>query len=340
MATIYLVEQNSVLRKTSDRLRLCKKPYKRNSPGVRQGDILMEWPGEDIDHIMVFGNIQITTQAMHYILKRGVETALFSLHGHLLGQITPPAGRNILLRRQQYTVVEDESFCLRFSKDLVLRKLKDQTELVQGYSKNHPGLINSEAQHKFELHYEAVAESESLDSLRGYEGTAAAHYFKLLGRMLPEQWVFTGRNRRPPKDAPNAVLSFGYTIVYSELWSLLDGAGFDPYLGFYHQMQYGRQSLAVDLLELFRISVVDRLMLRLFNLNILTKNDFHKVGKGGVYLSITGKKKFFIQYEKMVGRYKGETSIDPETGLFRKQFQDEVNKLMKMVMAGKTAVSQ
>ncbi len=339
MATIYLVEQNSVLRKTSGRLRLCKKYYqKRKTPGVRQTDVLMEWPGDDIEHIMVFGNIQITTQAMHFLLKRGVETALFSLHGQLLGQVTPPAGRNILLRRRQYCAAADPVFCLGFAKRLIERKISDQYNLIKSYSKNHPGAFTKEESDRFAVFLNAAAEAPNLEVLRGHEGTASAHYFCLLGRLLPNRWQFGGRSRRPPKDPPNAVLSFAYTIIYSELWSLLDGAGFDPYLGFYHQVQYGRQSLALDLLELFRIPLADRLMQRLFNLNILGAEDFETVGRGGVYLSISGKKKFFGQYEKMTGRYRGETTIDPEAGSFRKQFQDEVGQLMKSVEAiGATA---
>ncbi|MBN2414938.1 CRISPR-associated endonuclease Cas1 [bacterium] len=297
MATIYLVEQNSVLRKTSGRLRLCKKYYqKRKTPGVRQADVLMEWPGDDIEHIMVFGNIQITTQAMHYMLKRGVETALFSLHGHLLGQVTPPAGRNIMLRSQQYSAAADPVFCLEYAKGLVKRKINDQYNFIIGFRKNHPSVFGKEETEQFIAIKNTAERAETLDALRGHEGAASAHYFSLLGRVLPEKWSFGGRSRLPPKYPPNAVLSFAYTIIYSELWSLLDGAGFDPYLGFYHQIQYGRQSLALDLLELFRIPLADRLMQRLFNLSILNEMDFETVGKGGVYLSISGKKKFFIQY--------------------------------------------
>lgn len=127
------------------------------------------------------------------------------------------------------------------------------------------------------------------------------------------------------------MLSFGYTIVNSELWSLLDGIGFDPYLGYYHQIKYGRPALSIDLLELFRHSFIDRLMLNLFNLNILNEQDFTTVGKGGIYLSTSGKKKFFEQYERMVGQYKGEVPQTKSTGIFRRAFQQQVENLKKTI---------
>jgi len=148
--------------------------------------------------------------------------------------------------------------------------------------------------------------------------------------MLKTPWEFATRTKRPPKDPVNAVLSYGYVIVTAELQSLLDGIGFDPYLGFYHQIRYGRPSLALDLVEEFRHCLIDRLALTLFNTEVFDEQDFFKPGSGGIYLSLTGKKKFFKQFEKMLGQFDSATLQDEKTG-FRKLFQQQVAALVNTV---------
>ena len=333
MAVLYLMEQNAILRKSGDRIIFCKRPrVKRRTPGLREGDILMEWPCEDVDHVMVFGNIQITTQTLHQLLSHGIETAIFTLNGKLIGQVTPPGGKNILLRQKQYEKYKDKHFVSEFSKAIVHLKVLSALNLLHDYHKNYPDKITGQEIAEIQNTMDKIKDEPNLDSLRGIEGAVTAKYFNILGRILTDEWDFSVRSRRPPKDGPNAVLSFGYTIVTSELRSLLDGVGFDPFLGYYHQVHYGRPSLALDILEIFRHCFIDRLMLRLFNLSILTKDDFNQVGKGGVYLSKSGKGKFFTQYEQMVGQYKSESMNQDNTIKFRKHFQNTINCLMKTIM--------
>ena len=337
MGVLYLVEQNTVLRKSGERLVFCKKPpSSRKSSGLRQYDILMEWPCADVEHVMVFGNIQITTQAMQSLLSHGIEMALFSVHGSLFGQLTPPGAKNIILRQQQYQMHQDTEFVLDFSRIIVRHKILAAIKFLKVFDYNHPGTLKPNEIKDFENLLTSVGTIDSLDALRGYEGAASAKYFSLLGRLLPDEFKFSHRSRRPPKDPANAVLSFGYTIVASELQALLDGVGFDPYLGYYHQIHYGRTSLALDLLELFRHSLVDRLMTNLFNMKVLNKNDFQVVAKGGIYLSASGKKKFFGQYERMVGCYEGEVPNPKRKSGYRKLFQDQVNLLVKSITQNKS----
>ena len=141
-----------------------------------------------------------------------------------------------------------------------------------------------------------------------------------------------GFRRRPLRDPVNAVLSYGYVIVGSEIQALLDGVGFDPYLGFYHAVAYGRPGLALDLLEEFRHPLVDRLALNLFNRGILTQEDFVDRGKNGVYLNSSGKRKFFVHYEKMLGK---PSVLNAGMGTtFRAVFQQQIAALMKTVLEG------
>lgn len=332
MATLYLIEQNTILRMSGERILFCKRPpAHRTASGLRQMDVLMEWPCADIEQVMLFGNIQITTQAMHQLLLHGIETALFSLNGALYGQLTPPGPKNIIIRQHQSQKFQDQQFVLEFSKTVVRKKIQSMLKLLKEQEYNHPGTITSDKMKGIEQLSNQIQSVVSLESLLGFEGAASAHYFKILGRLLPAEFQFALRTRRPPKDPANAVLSFGYTVVGSELQSLVDGIGFDPYLGFYHQIQYGRAGLSLDLLELYRHVFIDRLMLNLFNLKILNRDDFMNVAKGGIYLSISGKQKFFGQYEKMVGQYQGEIPVSDQKTGFRKMFQDQVRRLMLII---------
>lgn len=336
MATLYLIEQNTILRKSSDRLLLCQKPpVNRYSAGVRQSDIVVEWPCADIDHVMVFGNVQITTQALHHLLSRSIEVALFTLSGDLLGQLTPPCGKNIFLRVKQYEKYHDLAFRIDFSRMIVHAKIKNALDFLREYYRNHPGSMDAQKVQAMETILPKVDNCSQPQSLLGLEGTASALYFALLSGLLPLQWQFAGRSKRPPKDAANAVMSFGYTVLGNELASLLDGVGLDPALGYYHELDYGRPSLALDLLEIFRHTLVDRLMVNLFNLAILKKEDFAPVPQGGIYLSESGKRKFFIHYERLMGHYKGDVPEKTEQGKYRRILQDQVSLLVATIKEGR-----
>ena len=332
MATLYLIEQNTIIRKTGDRLLICKKPpaRKTTTTHVTQEEIILEIPCADIDQVMIFGNIGVTTPALHKLLKHDIELAFFSLSGTLLGQLTPPKQKNIILRIAQFEQYHRQQFCLNFSKEIVKSKLNIALTNIKNHLANHPGLFQTEEIKKFNDFIVNAGKASELDELRGYEGSGSAYYFKLFGRMLKPPWMFDTRTKRPPLDPVNAVLSYGYVIVTAELQSLLDGIGFDPYLGFYHQIKYGRPSLALDLVEEFRHCLIDRLSLTLFNTGVFTEQDFFNPPKGGVYLSLSGKKKFFKQFEKMLGQFDSATIHDEKMG-YRKHFQEQVAALVKTV---------
>lgn len=333
MPTLYLIEQNTVLRKTGDRLLLCKKSSGK-SGGPRVDDIRLDLPCSDVEHVMLFGNVQVTTQAMQEMLEHGIEFAIFTLSGKLLGQLTPPQTKNIPLRIAQFRKHDDADFCLGLAQAVVRNKIGNAAAMLREHRKNHPASITPAEIDALETLVQRAEAAASLESLLGYEGSATAAYFQLFGRLFNPPWTFTTRSRRPPKDPVNAVLSFGYVIVGAELQALLDGAGFDPYLGFYHALDYGRPGLALDLLEEFRHPLVDRLALNLFNLGSMTQQDFAPQPEGGIYLNTAGKKKFFIQYERMLGELAGATDPAGKPRGFRAAFQEQIAKLAKAVGDG------
>lgn len=210
-------------------------------------------------------------------------------------------------------------------------KLLNAAAVLQRHRANHPEALGHEAVRDLEERAETVERCGSLEVLRGVEGSAAGRYFRSLGTLVPPGLSFDGRNRRPPRDPVNALLSFGYVLVGSELQSLLDGIGFDPYIGFYHRLDYGRPSLALDLLEEFRPALVDRFTVGLLNLGVLGLDDFQRSPEGGLFLSQDGKRRYFAAYEKELN---APLAIDGEALSYRKLFRRQAERLARTLTAG------
>ena len=320
MPVLYVTEQRSIIRKTSDRLVVEK-----------DGTVLMEIPCLKLcsDTVLLFGNVQVTTQALVEMLDHGIELALLSTSGQLRGQLTPPKAKNIPLRMRQYEASRDERFCLRFAKEVVAAKIASSAAVLHRFRAHHPDAVPLGAIRELEPLISAARSTASIDSLRGIEGTAAARYFRCLQAVVPSTFGFDGRNRRPPKDPMNALLSFGYVLVGNELQALLDAMGFDPYLGFFHQIDYGRPSLALDLLEEVRAALVDRFSVRLLNLGILQQDDFATTPEKGMRLRREALKLYFVEYGKELT---SPVSLGEESLTWRQLFRRQAERLARLLL--------
>ena len=279
MANIYLTEQNSILRKTGDRLIVEK-----------DDEVLLDVQCHKIDAVLIFGNVQFTTQTVHELFEHGIEMAILTRRGRLISQITSPATKNIELRLAQFRKFEKPDFRLQLAHNIIFGKVQNCLNIMKAFSYNHPEINLKADIQKVQTFSEAVSHTETIEQLLGIEGNAAKAYFQGLGRMILGDFVFNGRKKRPPPDPVNALLSFSYTLIFNEISSLLDGMGFDPYLGYLHKPDYGRPSLACDLIEEFRPIAGDRLTLNLINNRILFCDHFHSHSTGkGVYLTREGK---------------------------------------------------
>jgi CRISP-associated protein Cas1 len=320
VAFLYVTEQRSILRKTSDRVYLEK-----------DHQVLLEVPCLKLDAVLLFGNVQVTTQALVELLDHGIELAFLSLSGKLHGQLTPPKARNLPLRMKQYELAHSAPFCLGLARELVRSKIANSLAVLRRFRRNHPDALAPEEIEEVERSLPAIDRVTSLDSLRGVEGTGAARYFHALRALVPAAYGFDGRSRRPPRDPVNALLSFGYVLVGNELQSLLDGMGFDPYLGFFHQVDYGRPSLALDLLEEFRAALVDRLSAGLLNRGVLGPDDFHSTAEGGILLSREALRRYFPAYEEELTT---PFSVDGESLSFRQLFRRQAERLARTLTDG------
>jgi CRISPR-associated protein Cas1 len=319
MANLYLTEQNSILRKTGDRLIVQKEDA-----------ILLDVQCHKIDAVLIFGNVQFTTQVVHELFEHGIEMAILTRTGRLIGQITSPSPKNVFLRMAQFKKYEDAAFRLAFARAVVSGKLRNSAGMVRRFAYNHPDIdLNAELS-QLDAAVRAVETAASPDQLNGIEGNAARAYFAAFGKMMLGEFSFAGRKKRPAPDPVNAMLSLSYTMLYNEIASLLDGIGFDPYLGYYHEADYGRASLAADLMEEFRAPVGDRLVLYLANMRIFKPEDFYANPKGGMYFIGEAMKRYFVEYEKMIN----QEFTHPETGekaTLRKAFRFQAEKMARVL---------
>ncbi len=314
MTTLYLTEQNAIVRKTSDRL-IVEKDHQ----------VLLEIPCLKVETILIFGNVQVTTQALAKLFEHGIELAFLSMSGQLRGQLTPPKAKNVPLRMRQYALALSESSRLDIARRLVSSKIANSAAVLTRL-RRHDAAVALEPIQELNAMIPETARFLAMDSLLGHEGTAAARYFRALAEAMPPGFSFETRNRRPPRDPFNALLSFGYVIVGKELQYLLDAMGFDPYIGIFHEIDYGRPSLALDLLEEFRAALVDRFSLSLLNLHILSGDDFQSTPEGGVLLRREALKRYFPAYEKELN---APISLDGEELTFRQLFRRQAERLAR-----------
>jgi CRISPR-associated protein Cas1 len=291
MSNLYITEQGAVLRKMGDRLVVSKEQ-----------ETLLDVPCNKIGSVLIFGNVQFTTQAVHELFEHGIELAILTRAGRLIGQITSPTTKNIELRIEQFKRYSDEHFKLSLSQILVTGKLTNCLNLIRTFSYNHPEVNFDGEIDGIRSCLGEVPHAKAIDTLMGIEGIGARHYFAGFRKMIRGTFNFEAREKHPSPDPVNALLSFGYTMVFNEIGSLLDGLGFDPYLGYFHSVKYGRASLASDLLEEFRASV-DRFTLNLINNRVFKEDDFYKNPRGeGVYLTREALKRYVNHYEKFINR--------------------------------------
>jgi CRISPR-associated protein Cas1 len=268
----------------------------------------------DLSHVALFGNIQISTQAVQSLCELEVPVTYFSMGGWFYGITRGLELKNVFLRMEQFRLARDQAKCLALARQFVHGKVRNHRTLLM---RNHleppePAIL------KLKRASEDALSAESLEVLLGIEGAAAANYFEQFSGMIkiedelavpaeqraakaPGQLAFnfnfTNRNRRPPTDPVNAMLSLAYSLLTKDCTLAALAVGFDPYIGFYHQPRFGRPALGLDLMEEFRPLVAESTVLSCINNRVITERDFVRAGQA-VNLSAPGRKRFFQMYEQ------------------------------------------
>lgn len=261
-----------------------------------------------IDRLLIFGQVQLTTQALELLLEEGIDVSFLTGNGRLRGQLLASTSKNIILRLAQYERAQDEHFQVMTARDIVQSKIANGRALLLRSSRNHPEYDCSKEIAVMDSIQHSLGRYKSVPRLMGCEGVASAAYFRAYGKFFRRELQFSERSRRPPKDPVNALLSLGYTMLTNELMGLVVAHGLDPYLGFLHGIVYGRPSLALDMVEEFRHPLIDRITLNLINNQVLESEDFVRTDEGGFIMQPASLKRYFEFYEKQlrepVGRKK------------------------------------
>ena len=311
-----------------------------------KGKLIQEVRINELSQLNLFGNVQISTQALHTLCESEISVSYFSHGGWFYGMTRGLGLKNVFMRREQFRKADAPDFCLRLARALVAGKIRNQRTMLQRNHVEPPGRSLA----LMKCYIEDAERTESLESLLGIEGNAARIYFEnfagmiKVGGTLPFQtpcgtnassaendpsagnaedhlpvaassapqgaaamstgqspfefrFDFAGRNRRPPRDPVNALLSLAYSVLAKDLTIVCQAVGLDPFLGFFHQLRFGRPSLALDLMEPMRPLIADSAVLSAINTRMVTERDFLRVGPS-VALTADGRKAFFRAYEQ------------------------------------------
>jgi CRISP-associated protein Cas1 len=297
---LYVIEPGAYVGKQGERIEV----RGRAERGSRTRSMLADVRLCDLSQVALFGHVQISTEAVHALLDSEIPVAYFTSGGWFHGMSNGLPSKNIELRRRQFATAADAEACLRLARGLVAAKVDNQRTLLR-----RNGSPSETALRGLKDLATGAEEAGSLATLLGLEGNAARLYFQDLPSMLRPrggggdaetlefEFAFERRNRRPPEDPVNALLSFAYAILTRDFTVACWTAGLDPYLGFFHQPRFGRPALALDLMEEFRPVIADSVVLTAVNTGVVRRADFIRRGNA-VALGAEGRRRFLQAYER------------------------------------------
>jgi len=268
-------------------------------------EVRLRLPIHTIGGIVCFGNIMCSPFLMGFCAERDVAISFLTERGRFLARVQGPVSGNVLLRREQYRRADDMDASAQITQAVLTGKLANSRTVLQRAVRDHAAKLNAEevreASQKIGGSLERLQSDLPLNALRGIEGDAARAYFSVFDHLIISQkegFTFRGRNRRPPLDPVNCLLSFLYTLVLHDVRSALESVGLDPAVGFLHRDRPGRLGLALDIMEEFRPFLADRLTLSLINLNQVRAKGFTEMESGAVLMDDEMRKTVLVAYQK------------------------------------------
>lgn len=269
------------------------------------GETKLQIPIHTIGGIVCFGQMSISSPLMGLCSEHGVAISLLTEHGRFIASIHGPFSGNVLLRREQYRHADNLDMSAAIARSMVVAKIANCRTVLQRAVRDRPEPdLASKLSHASEQLAQHIGDLEteaSLDAIRGKEGDAARRYFSVFDELITSQkedFFFHERNRRPPLDNMNALLSFIYTLLVHDVSAALEGVGLDPAVGFLHRDRPGRTSLALDLMEEMRPYLADRLALSLVNRQQIRGKGFRKAESGEITMNDATRKEVLLAYQK------------------------------------------
>lgn len=272
---------------------------------TRNGEILGKIPLLNLEGIITTSYAGASSALMGACAKKNIAMSFLSPSGKFLCRISGSSQGNVLLRKQQYRISDDKKLSCVIGKNFIIGKIYNQRWMIERFTRDHNLRIDLELFKKVSKEFkEGIADIQNIDNLetlRGVEGQFANRYFSIFDQFILQQkkdFGFYGRNRRPPLDPVNALLSLSYSLLTHDCSAALESVGLDPYVGFVHQDRPGRTSLSLDLVEELRGIYADRFVLQLINNKIVNSKHFIKKENGSVLLTDEGRQIFFNQWQK------------------------------------------
>jgi CRISPR-associated protein Cas1 len=268
-------------------------------------EVKLRIPIHTISGIICFGNVSASPFLMGFCAEHNVGLSFLTEYGRFLARVQGPVSGNVLLRREQYRRADDQAFSADIAKSVLTGKIANCRTVLQRALRDHAAkmdaLLVEQISKRLNQYLEMLQKDNALDIVRGYEGDAAHAYFNVFDQLIiaqKEDFSFNERNRRPPLDNVNCLLSFIYTLVMHDVRSALESVGLDPAVGFLHRDRPGRPSLALDMMEEFRPFIADRLTLSLINLRQVQGKGFQKSDSGAVTMTDDTRKTLLVAYQE------------------------------------------
>lgn len=280
----------------------------------REDEVIGRVPLHNLENIVSFGYRGASPGLMFACAEKGIGLCFLSTHGRFLARIQGSVQGNVLLRTTQYRMAGTQDEALELAKMFLVGKVYNGRWMLEHYCRDHAMRIDQQEVgnviDRMKDTLKQIPQAVSHEELRGLEGNAAKAYFSAFPHLIlrnREDFPFAGRNRRPPLDPVNAMLSFAYTLLGNEIASALETVGLDPAVGFMHTLRPGRASLALDMLEELRAPLADRFVLSQINLGSVTRKDFETKENGAVQLKEEARRAFLTAWQKR----KQETLVHP-----------------------------
>lgn len=364
MPTLYLTEDRSLVRRDTEDCLLVQIPEQRGKDGVvLAAASKRRIPLIKVDDVVVMGEVTMTASALEMLLEKNIEIHFMTHYGKFKGRLTPELSKNSLLRLAQHRTHNDAARRCELARRFVIGKLSNQRTMLQRSDRRRSEpMFSTEIEQMAILIRQLLQLSPEprtgvpilvsgdsgiagtpLETVLGLEGAGSASYFACFGKMLADQrqWPFAGRIRRPPTDAVNALLSFGYALLTTQVASAVQVVGFDQYVGYLHSSVYGRPALALDLMEEFRPIIVDSVVLTLLNNRMLKPDDFH-VELNAYRLKKEPRRLFLEKFEERLNeeithpifgkKVKYRRCIELQARFMAKYLTEEIDEYLPLIM--------
>lgn len=322
MASLYLTEEGTHLTLKDNRIIIKKS-----------SETLKEVSLEKVDNIVLIGNISITSPLSIELLEREIPVNWLSSTGKFYGRLEPTTRVNIARQREQFRCSDNNEFSLELAKTFIVGKVKNCQVVLRRYNRNFEYEDVQENIEELKRYIIKISEAETIEQLLGYEGNSAKLYFNSLGKMVRDEFKFDKRTRRPPKDKFNCLLSLGYTLLLYEIYTAIINKGLHPYCSFLHKIRNGHPALASDLIEEWRPTIVDSLVMNLVQTKIITPDHFLPQDEttGGVFLTKEGLKIFIKKFEDRLKQLNSYLTYVDYPLSFRESLQFQVGALVKSI---------